>query len=129
MIILGNESAMTSVSELITEYERRRAEADQIEASAPVAKIYGQVLDELRGLEAGDIPDRVMSTEEAARLLGIGRAAVAKRCAGGELEGAQKTSGARGRWRIPARSVYASRGITPRRRNGYGIGIPKLVEV
>ncbi len=120
---------MTSVSELITEYERRRAEADQIEASAPVAKIYSQVLGELRRLEAGDIPDRMMSTEEAGRLLGIGRAAVAKRCTSGELEGAQKTSGDSGRWRIPARSVYAALGVTPRRRNGYGIPIPKLVEV
>ena len=120
---------MTSVSELITEYERRRGEAEQIEASAPVAKIYAQVLGELRGLEAGDIPDRMMSTEEASRLLGIGRAAVAKRCACGELEGAQKTSGKRGRWRIPARSVYAALGVTSKRRNGFGIGIPKLVEV
>ncbi len=120
---------MTSVSELITEYERRRAEADQIEASAPVAKIYGMVLEELRGLEAGDIPDRMMCTKEAARLLGIGRTAVAKRCASGELEGAQKTSGDSGRWRIPARSVYAALGVTPRRTNGRGIGIPKLVEV
>lgn len=120
---------MTSVSELITEYERRRGEADQIEASAPVANIYAQVLGELRGLEAGDVPGRMMSTEEAGRLLGIGRAAVAKRCTSGELEGAQKTSGDSGRWRIPARSVYAALGVAPRRRNGFGMGIPKLIEV
>ena len=96
-----------TMAELVREYERRRLEAERHGASAPLASVYSVVLDDLRSLDGVGTPDRLMSTVEAAKMLGVARKTVASWALEGCFPNARKTSGESGEWRIPARDVYA----------------------
>lgn len=105
---------MSALPDLLAEYERRREQAAAIGATAPVAKLYERVISELAAVDG--VPDtaRLMDTAEAAHVLGREAVTVARMCGRGEFEGAHKTSGATGEWRIPAKSVYAK--LRPERK-------------
>ena len=102
--------AAVNLSELMTDFERRRIEADRHGATAPLATVYALVLEELRALDGGAIPDRMMGTAEAADVLALAPRTVARWSSQGRFEGARKTS-AGGEWRLPARSVYSQMGV------------------
>lgn len=110
------------LAELVAEYERRRLEARRHGATAPLATIYGVVLDELRSVDGHASPDRMMDTGEAARVLSLAPKTVARWAAAGRFPGARKTSEG-GEWRIPARAVYEAAGSPPSRD---AIAIPRL---
>ena len=93
------------LSELMTEYERRRHEAELNEASAPLSKLYSVVIDELWVVDGCETQPRLMTTQEAAGLLGVAPKTAASWAKSGRLSGARKTSDG-GRWRIPSSSVY-----------------------
>ena len=95
--------------ELVLEYERRRLEAQRHGSTAPLATIYGVVLDELRALDGIAFADRLVDTTEAAGILSVAPKTVARWAADGRFPGARKTSD-EGEWRLPAREVYAEAG-------------------
>lgn len=102
-----------TLAELIEDYERRRREAVEVGATAPLSKVYGRVLEELQsidGLEAG-VP--WLDTAEVAAIAGVVRKTVAKWCAEGRFPGARKTSSSTGEWRIPAHEAHKLAGGPP----------------
>ena len=107
-----------TLQELVLEFERRRAEAAQHGATAPIAAVYAIVLEELRRLDGTESVVRWMSTREAAAVLAVHTRTVARWCKDGRFPGATKTSDLTGRWRIPAGEVYNQAGdhkkATPR---------------
>lgn len=111
------------VSELLEEYERRRAEAARHGARAPLAKVYGLVLEELRQLDGTPEPGRMVTTGEAAEMLGVSVKTVRRWLQGERFPGAEKTSEG-GEWRIPAAEVYRASGEEPER----GSSRPRLWE-
>ena len=96
-------------AELIEMYERRRAEAAQTGAMAPLAKVYRVVLDELGGLDGVDVTEFV-GTAQASKVWGVSSKTAAKWLKDGRCPGAHKTSGKNGEWRIPTREVHALNG-------------------
>ena len=111
-----------NLSELLADFERRRDEAVRHNASAPLATVYSLILDELRAVDGEPIPDRMMSTSEAATVLALAPRTVARWASQGRFDGARKTS-ADGEWRLPAKSVYEqARGGNGRERTE----IPRL---
>lgn len=112
-----------TLAELISQYERRRLDAERYSASAPLAKVFSEVLHDLRQVDGMDGVDRMLTTDEAAELLGVARKTIAKWAADGRFPNAQKTSDG-GEWRIPARDVYSALG-----RKSEPVGsIPRLWE-
>lgn len=112
-----------NLPELVEEYERRRAEAARHGARAPLAKIYGVVLEELRQLDGTARPDRRVTTGEAADLLGVSPKTVRRWLRDGRFPGAEKTTeNGGGEWRIPAREIYRAVGTEP----DPGTGTPRL---
>lgn len=97
------------LTELVEEYERRRAEAARHDARVPMAKVYSIVLEELRQLDGTGRPDRMMTTSEAADILGVAQKTVRNWAGEGRLPNARKTSDD-GEWRIPAADVYQELG-------------------
>ena len=97
------------LTELVLAYERRRLEAERQRSTAPLEAVYRVVLEELRSLDGVETPDRMMDTEETARVLGVAAKTAAKWAGDGRFPGARKTS-ERGKWRIPARQVYGMAG-------------------
>ncbi len=95
-----------TVSELLEAYQRRHKEALEVGATAPVAKLYRTVIEDLKGLNGTPTASRLLNTSDAAGLLGVKRKTVAKWAREGRLRGAMKTSGD-GVWLIPSASVYA----------------------
>lgn len=112
------------LGELVERYERRRAEAARHGSTAPLAKVYAVVLEELRGVDG--VPDqaRLMTTAEAAEVLGLSEKTVRRWLADDRFPGARKTSGERGEWRIPSAEVYAAAG----REGGARASVPRLWE-
>lgn len=96
------------LAEILDEYERRASEAAAVQASAPLADVYRVVIADLRTVSMDESPhDGLLSTADAAKVLGVLPKTVAHWCEAGKLPDAQKTSpGKGGRWRIPAVSVY-----------------------
>ncbi len=96
------------LAEILDEYERRASEAAQVKASAPLADVYRAVIADLRTVSTDTRPhDGLLSTGDAAKVLGVLPKTVAHWCEAGKLADAQKTSpGKGGRWLIPAVSVY-----------------------
>lgn len=106
-----------NLPELLAEWERRRADAECVHASAPIAEVYNVVLEEARQIDG--VPTRhLMTTKEAAFVLSVSPRTVARRCKRGGFPGAVKTSGDDGEWRIPSDEVYTANGqkqrTTPR---------------
>lgn len=101
-----------SVAELIEVYERRRAEADRVRATAPLADVYRMVIEELRDLESGKASGRWLSAAEAAQILGVDRKTVAIWAAQGRFPGATKAR-ATGDWSLPVAGVFAQKGAGP----------------
>lgn len=99
-----------NVDDLVVRYERRRAEALRIGAMAPAAKVYDEVLEDIRRLDGTPETGRMVDTAEAARLLSLCSTTIRRKCAAGEIEGAVKTSGATGDWRMPIASIYRMMG-------------------
>ena len=68
-----------TLPELLATYRRRAVEAAAVQATAPVAAIYGAVLEELAPLANGTgtpapaPPERLLTPAEAAARLGVGR--------------------------------------------------------
>ena len=115
-----------TLADLIRELERRRSDAEDVGATAPVAKVYGAVLDELRAVDGVPAFEARVSTGEAAEIEGVSRATVAKWCADGRYPHAEKTSDGRGgEWRIPLSDL---RRPLPRRQGGRGPDTPTLLE-
>ena len=103
------------LAELCDEYERRASEAAAVQASAPLADVYRAVIADLRTVSTVESrPHGLLSSAEAAKVLGVLPKTVAHMCESGRLADAQKTSpGKGGRWRIPAVSVYRLRTPAP----------------
>lgn len=111
--------------ELMEEYERRRAEGARHGARAPVAKVYGLVLEELRQLDGTPDRGRLVTTGEAAEILGVSAKTVRRWIGDGRFPGAEKTSGnGGGEWRIPVQEVYRAAGEDP----GGDTSTPRLWE-
>jgi len=65
-----------TLPELLTDLERRAAEAERIAATAPVATLYRALADELRAVQdvpaaTGDAPERLLDVRAAAKLLDV----------------------------------------------------------
>ena len=112
-----------TLADLISQYERRRLDAERYSASAPLAQVFSEMLRDLRQVDGMDAVDRMLTTDDAAEVLGVARKTVAKWAADGRFPNAQKTSEG-GEWRIPAGDVYSALG---RQKEPAG-SIPKLWE-
>ena len=97
-------------TDLLAMWERRRTEALEHGSSAPLAKTYSVVIEELKTLDSGDTSMRCVSTKEAAEILSTNQRTVAKWASAERFLGAFKTS-EKGEWRIPEASVYAVAGL------------------
>ena len=103
------------LSELIERYQRQKTEAEQIHATAPLGSMLGMVLEDLRSLDGIEVDDRMLTTSEAADLLGVARKTVAAWASNGRFPRARKTSKS-GEWRISSREVYRLVGQQPEGR-------------
>jgi excisionase family DNA binding protein len=106
----------------MNDLERRRREAVEVGATAPLAKVYAVLIEQLRSIDGTPTPERWMTTAEAAEVLSLSEKTVRGWCGEGRFPGAKKTSGETGRWTIPAREVYMTVG-SGQRGNGAS---PKL---
>lgn len=94
-----------TLQELLRDYERRRLDAERFGTSAPLAKVFGEILHDLRTVDGIGNAEVLMTTDEAATALKVARKTVAKWCVAGRFPNAHKTSEA-GEWRIPSSDVY-----------------------
>ncbi len=99
-----------NLSELVVEFERRRADAVRHNSTAPVAGVYGAVLEDLRRLDGVQVAGRFLSSKEAADILGVHPRTIARWCNAGRFARARKTSDDTGDWRIPAAEIYTEFG-------------------
>ncbi len=94
------------LAEVIAEYGRRRIEAERIGATAPsLAKVYDVFIDDLNGIDGEGTPPTMVDCNTAAFHLGVTATTVARWTKAGRFDGAVKTSGKAGEWRIPLGSV------------------------
>lgn len=113
-----------TLAELLGRYERRRAEAAALRATAPVANVYTLVLEELREVDGVPAIKRKVNTRIAAQIEGVDRSTIAKRCADGWYQNAEKTSDA-GEWRVPLSDLRSS---TRPRQRARGPATPTLIQ-
>ena len=111
-----------TLKELLDEWERRRLEATRHHSSAPMAAVYGVVIEELRGLDGQSAPGRLMTTGEAGSVLRLSPKTVRRWCVTGRFPHVVKTGEEKGEWRIPADDVYRLAGSRVERTET----IPKL---
>ncbi len=97
-------------AELRAEWQRRKAEALETGATAPVAKLADVILQQLETLDGHDAV-RLMTTAEAATVLSVSEKTIRSWCGRRRFPGATKTSGRNGDWRIPASDVYTLAGV------------------
>ncbi len=97
-------------AELRAEWQRRKAEALETGATAPVAKLADVILQQLETLDGHDAV-RLMTTAEAATVLSVSEKTIRGWCGFRRFPGATKTSGRNGDWRIPASDVYTLAGV------------------
>ena len=97
-------------AELRAEWQRRKAEALETGATAPVAKLADVILQQLERLDGYDTV-RLMTTAEAATVLSVSEKTIRGWCGLRRFPGATKTSGRNGDWRIPASDVYTLAGV------------------
>jgi len=102
------------LDELLETYRRRRGEAKQLQSRGALAEMYEVVIAELEKLDVLG-PDRMLTAAEVAELEGVGETTIRRRCKAGQYDGAEKTSGDTGEWRIPT-SAIARRGNPDGRR-------------
>lgn len=93
------------IAEYRERLECRVRDAEQINATAPVANVLRVVIRELSVIDASTYPGRIVNTLEAAELLGVKPKTVANWAASGRFPGASKTSGSNGNWTIPLEEV------------------------
>ncbi len=98
-------------AELRAEWQRRKAEALETGATAPVAKLADVILHQLERLDGHDDAVRLMTTAEAATVLSVSEKTIRGWCGRRRFPGAAKTSGRNGDWRIPASDVYTLTGV------------------
>ena len=103
-------------AELCAEWQRRKAEALETGATAPVAKLANVILDQLERLDGHDGTARLMTTADAATVLRVSKKTIRGWCGKGRFPGATKTSGRSGDWRIPSSDVYTLAGAEPKRK-------------
>lgn len=114
-----------TLAELLARFERRKVEAETLEATAPVAKVYALVLEELREVDGVPAIEAKVNTTTAGEVAGVDRSTIAKRCAEGWYPNAEKTSsGQGGEWRIPLSDL---RHPVPRQQHGCGPETPRLI--
>jgi hypothetical protein len=95
-----------TLADLVRDLERRRAEAERVQATAPLATVYGEMLDLLRQVDGTERLTGYVNTHEAARMLGLAPKTVMNWCRQGRIIGAMKTSGSNGGvWRVPVASI------------------------
>lgn len=102
----GEGQGSGDARDLIERYERQKAQAERLGATAPLARTFAAVLEDLRSLDGVEGGGRMMTTSEAAALMGMARKTIAAWASGSRFPGATKTSQA-GEWRIPSSDVYA----------------------
>lgn len=96
--------------DLLRRIEERIEDARAGGYSAPVDKVLGVVLAELRGLAPGEGPAHILTASETAKALGLSPKTVTHWCQEGRFPSAYRTStGERGRWCIPSSDVDARR--------------------
>ncbi len=95
-----------NLSDVVAELERRRADAARYQATAPVATVLRDLIEELKRLDGIPSAERYMDSDEATEVLPVDKRTVARWCKQGRFSGARKSAGARGKWLIPASQVY-----------------------
>lgn len=90
-----------TLTEYLNVLRKRSQDAEKMGATAPVHKVLAQIADELESVH--DMPDRPMTTAEAAAYMGYTKQYVAALCRNGSLPGAERPHG--GEWRIPRDAV------------------------
>ncbi len=98
-------------AELRAEWQRRKAEALETGATAPVAQLADVFLRQLEQLDGHDSAVRLMTTAEAATVLSVSEKTIRSWCGRRRFPSATKTSGRNGDWRIPASDVYTLAGV------------------
>ncbi len=99
-------------AELRAEWQRRKVEALETGATAPVAKLADVILQQLETLDGHDNGvARMMTTAEAAKVHSVSEKTIRGWCGLRRFPGATKTSGRNGDWRIPASDVYTLAGV------------------
>ncbi len=102
---------MTS-AEIRADWQRRKVEALETGATAPVAKLADVILQQLETLDGNDKSvTRLMTTAEAAKVFSVSDKTIRGWCRRRRFPGATKTSGPTGDWRIPASDVYTLAGV------------------
>ena len=104
-----------TLADLRAEWQRRKAEALETGATAPVAKLAAVILQQLEALDGHDAV-RLMTTAEAATVLSVSEKTIRGWCGRRRFPGATKTSGRNGDWRIPASDVYTLAGVGRKRK-------------
>ena len=103
-------------AELLSEWQRRKAEALETGATAPVAKLADVILHQLERLDGHNDAVRLMTTAEAGTVLSVSEKTIRGWCSRRRFPGATKTSGRKGDWRIPASDVYTLAGVERKRK-------------
>ncbi len=97
-----------TLADLLRVLERRKADAERVQASAPLATVYAEMLDLLRQVDGTQRLTGYVNTREAARMLGVKPKTVTHWCEKGRFPGARKSGlNGGGIWLIPASEVYA----------------------
>ena len=94
-----------TVAEFRQLLERRVADADAMNSEAPVGDVLRVVLSELTELDVSSLPGHMLDTRQVASVLGLKPKTIANWAAEGRFQGAEKTSGRKGKWVIPAEAV------------------------
>ena len=93
------------IAEYQERLELRVRDAEQMNASAPVADVLRAVLRELSEIHASSHLGRMLNTRQVAEILGVKPKTIANWAAAGRFAGAKKTSGVKGNWSIPVEEV------------------------
>ncbi len=94
-----------TLAELEERLQRRIVEADEMNSEARVGDVLRVVLSELTELDVSSVPGHMLDTRQAASVLGVKPKTIANWAAEGRFQGAEKTSGKKGKWIIPAEAV------------------------
>ena len=96
-----------TIAEYRKQLERRIADADAMNATAPVADVLRAVLRELSELVSVGVLGGRLTTEQVGTALGVKPKTVAHWAASGRFPGASKTPGKKGRWTIPSDAILS----------------------